>query len=208
MPISFFEAPAFLQIALGGGYLGYLAAYYGIREHHKQIDIAFHTVSFGLVAIATFVLLAPHAPFVAAIAGSAVASVASGIVWRRYGANWARALYRHSRTSFADDDPSVFATVFRETGFDVSQANVVLDDGTELFCNDTSQFSDAPFRPIMLGIDGSVAIYATSVFRRTGNEVEEIVQENVRGGPSWGDNLTLIPPNRVRQVDLRYVRKA
>src|SRR3546814_2103205 len=39
-----------IQVALGAGYLAYLVAYSGIRDHHKGIDVPFRAIAFGLVA--------------------------------------------------------------------------------------------------------------------------------------------------------------
>ncbi|MBC2858730.1 hypothetical protein [Stappia sp. 28M-7] len=208
MNLEFFSAPLALQLALGGGYLGYLAAYAGIRAHHRQIDIAFLTVAFGITATTCFEIAQPKTGDAPAIAIALLLVVLVGLAWRGFGRRIIRRALQRGQLSYADDDPSVLTAVFADTSHNVSQVMVVLDDGRELRCDDTSKFSDAAIAPFIYGSDGSIALYVThsSRLEKDGTQKEEERQENVRD-PVWGDNMTIVPAGRVRHVDIRFKKR-
>ena len=66
------KVPIAIQIALAGGYLAYLVAYAGIRQHHTTADATFRSIVFGLAASAVL-LWKPFAPYVNEIAASLTA---------------------------------------------------------------------------------------------------------------------------------------
>ncbi|RWQ65053.1 hypothetical protein [Mesorhizobium sp.] len=204
---TFFQASLQVQLAIGAGYLGYLAAYGGIRNHHQQIDVAFLTVAFGLVATASALITSPLMPAAWAIICSTAAAVAAGILWRKWGRNSVRWALKISRVNFADDDPTVLTALGSDTQHNVSQVLVVLTDGSEFMCQDTAQFRDAPIAPFIYGTDGSIAMYVTHSYRRseTGSLVENI-RRNTKDA-AWGDRMTIVPAASIRNVDLRFQRK-
>lgn len=207
MNLDFFKAPLILQLALGGGYLGYLAAYAGIRDHHKQIDVAFLTVAFGLAATLSYGLVEPRIGQTAAIALAVVLSVIIGLAWRRFGRALVRGLLKRGKLSYADDDPSVMTAIFADTQHHVSQVLVTLDDGRELQCANTADFEKAAIAPFIYGADGSVALYVTHVYRPQPDGTQKVDrQEHVRN-PEWGDNLTIVPASRIRNVDIRLKKR-
>ncbi|RVQ76118.1 hypothetical protein [Sinorhizobium medicae] len=207
MNLEFFKAPLILQLALGGGYLGYLAAYAGIRDHHKQIDVAFLTVVFGLAATLYYSFAESRTGQIPAIILAVGFAVIVGLAWRRIGRPLVRGALKRGRLSYADDDPSVTTTIFADTRHDVSQVNVVLDDGRELRCDNTANFKDAAIAPFIYGADGSIALYVTHACRLQPDGTQsEDPQVDVRNS-EWGDNLTIIPAGRVRHVDIRLKKR-
>jgi hypothetical protein len=212
MNLEFFSAPLALQLALGGGYLGYLAAYAGIRAHHRQIDIAFLTVAFGIAATTCFGVVRPMigdtaGGDTAGIAISLLFVVLVGLAWRGVGRRFIRSVLHCCHLSYADDDPSVMTAVFADTKHQVSQVMVALDDGRELRCEDVSKFRDAAIAPFIYGGDGSIALYVTHASRpQSDGSQQEQAQEQVRD-PNWGDNLTIVPAGRVRHMDIRFKKR-
>lgn len=208
MGVDYFQWPIWVQVALGGGYLGYLVAYLGIRAHHKQADIAFLTMAFGLIATLAFGVCEPVIGYVLASIAAVLASVMAGVFWRVLGRRGVRGAMRFGRISFVDDDHSAWETVFADTNHDVSQVRVDMDDGTQLFCEDLSKFANAAIRPVIVGNDGSVAMYVTHVYRRgqNGDEIETPRSDVI--SRDWGDRMTLIPASRIKALELRFKRRA
>lgn len=204
---NFFQLSLDLQLALGAGYLGYLAAYTGVRAHHQQIDIAFLTVAFGLIATVTSSYIPPDCELLRILA-ACLLSVIAGLVWRKWVKGWVRKLLKLGGFAYTDDDPSVLTTIAADTLHNVSQVKLVKTDGSELVCNDTAMFADAAIAPFIYGADGSVAMYVTHSYRRAANgEMLESVRTKTRN-KDWGDNMTIVPASSVRQLELRFQRKA
>ncbi len=203
---NFFQLSVELQIALGAGYLGYLTAYLGIRSHHQQIDVAFLTVVFGLVATVTASFVPNDVVFWKALA-ACVSSISAGVFWRRWGRQSIRSVLKLGRLAYSDDDPTVLTAIASDVDHNVTQAVVVLTDGTELVCGDTAEFADAPIAPFIFGADGSIGLYVTASHRRDSNgQMVESARKGTRD-PSWGDRMTIIPSSNVLRVELRFQRK-
>jgi hypothetical protein len=205
---KFFEVSLPVQIALGGGYLGYLVAYVGIRKEHQQVDTVFLTVAFGIVATLAAKYLSPYLAPDLAILASVAAPVIAAIIWRVAGRPLVRRFFRATHISHADDDPTVWTTLAADTANDVTQVTAVLKDGRELFCDDTSKFTGAAIAPFLVAPDGAVAMYVTHTYRRdkSGKEIE-----TVRAGTrdaDWGDNLTIIPADSIYSLDIRFRRRS
>lgn len=199
-----------LQLSLACGYAAYSLAYAGMKSHHQAIDIAFRTLVFSAMSAGASMLVAIHTGWgdVAASFAAVFVALAAGVLWRGWGRRWTRALLHVSRVTSADDELSAFNRLYEDTKHHVSQVIVTLSDGSELHCRDTSQFSNAPICPFVLGQDGSVLMYATHAVQPAtrGEEELEVEYETVRDA-SWGDRLTLIPPNNVARIDLRLLQK-
>ncbi|MCY0094600.1 hypothetical protein [Hoeflea ulvae] len=206
MPIEFFSASLQLQVAFGAGYIGYLAANAGLRDHHKQLDIAFITIAFGLVATMPFLFIQPRFGTVFAVLAAFLASATAGALWRKVFRDLIRKAFSRAALSYVDDDPSVLTTFFRDTKHHVTQALVVLDDGTELMCADTGSFADAPFGPVVMGADGSIALCVTDVYKKVKDDQIHKPQSSVRE-VNWGVNYSIVPASSIRQIDLRYAPK-
>jgi len=205
MDLNFFNQPLAFQVALGGGYLGYLAAYTGIRDRHRQIDIAFLTIAFGIVGAVAFGLMEERGGTIAAASAGAVGPVLVGILWRKAGRGVVRSFYRLCSLSYADDDASAFTKLFADTDHHVSQVMVALTDGSEFLCRSTADFADAPFGPLTIGADGSVALYVTHTYRPDSNGTLVEREQTGTRDKEWGDLLTVIPASAIKQVDIRYL---
>lgn len=189
-----------IQVALGCGYTAYILAYSGIRDHHKGIDTAFRATAFGLVA--TLVLfLTPDWRAPLAIMAAFMASVATGLIWRRWGVRALQSTLRGLDVSWADDMPSAWATIaLQNNRHPVSQIAVHLDDGTWLNCADTRPFVDDPFGPCTMGANGDVALYVTQEIEPDGTSSDN---PGIRH-PSEGVRITYVPASRVRRVTIRH----
>lgn len=194
--------PIAFQIALGSGYLAYLLAYSGIRQHHSAADATFRSLAFGLASSAVL-YFTPLRWW--SIALAILAPLPLAAFWRWRGMFWARALFRKVDVSWADDLPSAWLSIVAErTDARPSQIAIDLDNGRTLLCDDTRLFSDAPYGPCVLGLDGSVALYVTSERRENG---EWFDHEDVRH-PVEGDRLTYVPASAIKRVEMRYWTKA
>ena len=204
MDSSLLSLPWQIQFSLATGYAGYALAYTGIRSHHQTIDVAFRTLVFS--AIATAVLgqsttLEPH--WAAAVA--ALVTIVCGILWRAAGRPLLRLALAELRLAHADDDPTVITRLSADSRHEVTQASITLVDGTELHCDSTADFRDAPISPIILGRDGSVGIYVTR--SKAPTDAGDVEHTQTRTA-NWGDRMTIVPSAQIRTLDLRYRRKA
>ncbi|WP_138983994.1 hypothetical protein [Sphingomonas elodea] len=198
--------PLHIQIALGGGYLAYLVAYAGIRQHHTPLEVFFRSIAFGLVSTAVM-LWAPDAPaFLVAWKHpfwrptTAVAStVLIGAFWRWRGMRWSRVALRELNVSWTDDIPTAWLTVTAtETNIAPTQIVVDLDGGRTLMCEDTRLFEHSPFAPCIYGLDGSIAFYVTAERPAGGEWVDRTDVLHVDG-----DMLTYVPASAIKRVQLR-----
>lgn len=197
------KIPLAIQIALAGGYLAYLVAYAGIRQHHNATDAAFRSLVFSL-ATSAILVSKPFIPYVNEAVAIAAALVL-GIVWRWLGMRGAQGALRWTRISWSDDVPSAWVTITAlRTDARPSQIAVDVDGGRVLLCEDTRRFEGAPFAPCVYGLDGSIALYVTAEMRPDGTWDEKT---DVRH-PIDGDKLTYIPASAVKRVEIRYWTKA
>jgi hypothetical protein len=178
-------------------------AYSGLRGHHRTIDIAFITLVFSLVATATFALT-PAWGVIGKCLVAFISSIATAVIWRKWGRSIVRFLLRLANISWSDDDPSALATLSANSTFPVTQIAVLLDDGTWLRCDDTRQFNDAPYGPCLLGPNGDVALYLTHE-EQPGQQAKSL--ETVRD-PNLGDRITYVPASRIRRITFRHKKKA
>jgi hypothetical protein len=190
-----------VQVALGGGYVAYLIAYAGIRQHHSATDVIFRTLAFGLIASAVVVwttfIESVRLPL--AVAAAAVAAA----LWRWKGSRWSAAGLRHLDVSWTDDIPTAWLSITAlRTDCKVSQIAVDLVDGRTLLCDDTRRFQDAPFKTGQFGLTGDVAMYVTAERREDGTWLE---RNEVRNHD--GDLLTYIPAASIKRVEIRHWTK-
>lgn len=190
-----------VQVALGGGYIAYLIAYAGIRQHHSTTDIVFRTLAFGLIAsaVAVWTTFIDPVRLPVAVAAAAVA----GAFWRWRGSKWSAAALRHLDVSWTDDIPTAWLSITAvRTDCKVSQIAVDLTDGRTLLCDDTRLFQDAPFKTGQFGLTGDVAMYVTAELRQDGTWLE---RDEVRNHD--GDLLTYIPAASIKRVEIRHWTK-
>jgi len=194
-----------IQVALGSGYLAYMLAYVGIREHHKAIDVTFRAIAFGLCATAILKLIPVHFGWLRAFSAIAAAVVA-GAAWRFWLADGVQWLIRKTDLSWADETPSAWSKITQHNRrIFYSQVTVQLDDDSWLFCNDTRPFADAPYGPCTLGPDGDVALYATHKCGPGAGASFEAI-DGVRDA-DHGYEITYVPAARVRRVKVRLLSK-
>lgn len=203
MPETALALPWHIQVALGSGYMAYVIAYAGVRQHHTAADAAFRSAAFGLVATAALLWL--PAPAILRAAAGVIGTVAAGAFWRWRGMRWAQAALRRTNVSWADDIPSAWLTITAQrTDLKPSQIAVDLTDGRTLLSEDTRAFRDSPFGPCVFGLDGSLALYVTAERDPAGNWVEHEDVRHLRDG----DKLTFVPASSIRRVEIRHWRKA
>lgn len=187
-----------IQFALGSGYLAYLVAYSGIRQHHTATDVIFRSVSFGLVGTAVILWAHLRPGWLEAVA--VLATLAAGALWRLKGMGWVKAALGLTNVTWADDIPSAWLSITAvRTDVRPSQIAVDLDNGRMLVCDDTRRFEDAPFGPCIFGLDGSLALYVTAEMRPDGTWIEKGDVEDLSDGP----RLTYLPASVVKRVELR-----
>lgn len=197
MTSELLKVPLAIQIALAGGYLAYLVAYAGIRQHHTAADATFRSIVFGLAASAVL-LWKPFIPYVNEVA-AVLAALVCGIIWRAIGMKSAQGALRWTGVSWADDVPTAWLTVTAiRTDVRPSQIAVDIDGGRTLFCEDTRPFADAPYGPCVYGLDGGIAFYVTSELRADGKWIEHTDVRNADGC-----RLTYVPASAIKRVEIR-----
>ena len=209
MDEKLFDLPFHIQLALGSGYLAYLVAYAGIRQHHTPSEVVFRSIAFGMAATA-IVLWAPEAPAIFDAwkhpfwrpTFALIFTVAIGAFWRWRGMRWSRKALRKLNVSWTDDIPTAWLSVTAtETDVSPTQIVVSLENGRTLMCENTRDFIGAPFAPCIYGLDGSIAFYVTAERPQGGEWVDRTdIRHHVDG-----DMLTYVPASAINRVELRLV---
>jgi hypothetical protein len=194
--------PWAVQVALASGYAAYILAYTGLREHHRALDTTFTALVFSLVATAVIAIMRDSFAPIVTGASAFAASVAVGLVWRKWGRPALRWSIRKPDLSWSDDAPSALASLTSNNQYLVSQVAVLLDDGTWPRCDETGRFNDAPFGPCLFGPQGDVALYLTH--EEPAGSSEKVLS-TVRDA-YWGDRITYVPAGRIRQITIRHQR--
>ncbi|OQC18920.1 MAG: hypothetical protein BWX69_03138 [Planctomycetes bacterium ADurb.Bin069] len=196
------KLPLEIQLALGGGYLGYCVAYAGLRRGHSSTDAAMISLVFGLFAVGAFRVLS-WLPFwlvwVQLAAGVALA-VAAGAAWRKWGPRAVGKL--QERWDIHQDDGLRYAwdSLVQEQGLKVSQVRVLTRDGADLFCQNRSAYEDAAGTGLILGGDGGIVMVVDTEERDGREELRSNVVDRF-----YGTRLTYIPPESIARVELRCV---
>lgn len=198
---SLMQLPLEVQLALAGGYLGYCAAYAGLRRGHSGTDTAMISLAFGLAAVATFRLLGclpDRFVWVQLCAGVTVA-VIIGALWRK----WGRDLVFHALKAAGvhQDDGLVSAWdgLIQQPGLSVTQLRVVTRDGRDLWCSDAGSYQAAPGKGMIIGVDGAImmVVEEESILGESGVERPDVSSD------SWGVRLTYIPADNIARVEMR-----
>jgi hypothetical protein len=193
-----------IQVALGSGYVAYAVAYTGLRDRQRAIDVAFISLVFSLIATLVLWLLSSYGRPVVASAAAVLASLVSGIIWRKAIRPWVLEILRKFDVTWADDEPSALTTLSGNTKYRVSQVAVLLDDGDWLCCDETRRFSDSPFGPFQLGPSGDIALYVTTIIPREGEPRDQSTLRDAR----YGDRITYVAASRIKQITFRHLPKA
>ena len=201
-PTALFNLSVAVQVSIVSGYLAYLIAYSGIRQHHTAADTVLKSFAFGLFATAIMKWGYQHPVFTPLVALSL--SLVAGICWRLFGMAAWQSVMRNSRVSWSDDIPTAWLSITAtDTRYRPSQIVIDVEGGRTLMCDDTRPYADAPHGPCIFGADGGVALYVTSEYR----DGEWIDQKDVRH-PTQGDKITYIPASAVKRVEIRYWTEA
>lgn len=192
-----------IQLALGSGYVAYMLAYHGIREHHKAIDVTFRAIAFGLCATAILTLVPVRFGW-ERVAAAILAAIVGGVLWRFILADLAQWAIRKVDLSWSDETPDAWSKITQHNRrYFYGRVTVYLEDQSVLSCSDTRPFADAPFGPCILGPKGDVALYVTHVCDAGADSFREI--DGVRD-PHYGDEITYVPACQIRRVKVRLVK--
>jgi hypothetical protein len=206
MNTELLNLPWQIQVAIAGGYAGYMIAYAGLRHTHRQIDTIFISIIFSLIAsgaIATLTVLRILSPPLLAGSLAFFITCLAAIAWRKWGRRVLELGLRLTNATWANDDSSALTTLTANVKCPVTQIAVLLDDGTWLRCDDTTLFNDAPFGPCLLGPSGDVALYLTHEEPPKG-KIKKL--KSVRDS-YYGDRITYVPASRIRQITIRHLTK-
>lgn len=187
MPTDILALSWNVQVALASGYAAYIISYRGVRAHHSAQDTLFLTLVFSLIASAELWLARSLSPLLAG-AGAFFLSIFVGVLWRRRGMQLLTSLLRGPNTTWSDDTPSAWARLQENREYPLSQISVLLKDGTWLHCNQTALFNDAPYAPAVLGTNGDVLMYLTSIKPTDADEREQPTALD----PDFGARLTYV----------------
>lgn len=207
---SSLSAPWTTILTLAAGYAGYFIAHVGNREHHKAVDQAFRVIFYGFWGMFAYVSLRTYLGFGVLLASalSILAASLLGAAWRKWGKKRFTKALRGGRVSMSDDLPTAWAALAEVgEGVDVWQLKVSLEDGTMLFCENLSDFSDEPNGACVLGGGGDVLMHVTRVGKldADGNRKWTTVK-NVRD-PNFGTAITYLPKDRVARIELRRAKR-
>lgn len=196
-PIAFFSLSLVTQVSLGSGYLAYLLAYAGLREHHNSLDAIFITLAYAAVASLGFWSAASAGPWLAAMAGAGSAMTAAAL-WRKWLRDICQRLLSIARVHRDDGLHRAWSAIV-QTDCKVGQASVHTKDGRVLYLNDRSLYSKSPWQGLYLGGDGSVVMVVEEEELPDGTtEVRQGVADD-----NFGVRMTYIPPDQVARVNLR-----
>ena len=201
--------PVSILSLIAAGYLSYRLAYTGRDGSHRTIDVVF------LVCVFAFVAKTAGEPVGSALreadCGPVFSSVVSGLigllaalvvatVWRKWGENCTRSFLRKARVSSSDRFTSAWETLIANNKLRPSMLVLRKVDGSAVMCDQLSDFSDAPLGVVLLGNDGSVALYITH--RRSKVGAEWIEEEDVKID-GWGPEITFVPASEIAEISLR-----
>lgn len=200
--LDLLSLPLAVQTALGAGYLAYVIAYGGIRQHHTAQDAVFLTLAFGILpgSILAFSTPSQLAPGLLLAVASAVLL---GATWRRWGRDLAASILRGAQVHRDDGLHAAWDGLIQTTR-PVTQISVHMKDGRVLHCNDTKPYEDAYRGGLYLGGDGAVVMVVEEeeVVGPDGAVRTEVREDIVV--PGWGTRLTYIPAGEVARVNIRY----
>lgn len=190
--------PWITLLTLACGYIGYYIANVGSRDHHKQIDVAFSSLVFGLVAVSIYQLAVDQfSNIYLATASSLFVVIVAGALWKVFGIKLLRSGLRLCRVSFADDVPQAWMSLFDAKA--ASELSVETKDGTIYLSQNLDNFRKYPNGPCVFGASGDVLLYATSIKKMDGDweDQSDLYYED------WGVVITYIPATEVKRVRYR-----
>ena len=188
------------QVTLASGYAAYLICYRGIRSHHSAHDTIFIVLMFGMIAAGELWLTNHLNPIISGIFAFLLTIVVS-LVWRRHGMSLLSYVLRNANSTWSDDTPSAWARLQENREHPLSQISVLLKNGTWLHCNETSVFNNMPYSPCILGSNGDILMYLTSIKEKS---QEERTQDSTID-QTYGSRLTYVPAAEIARVNIRLM---
>lgn len=194
--------PWLTLVTLACGYMAYFVANFGDREHHKTIDVIFSVFVFGFLSAWVYRGLVDQRTMgeTGATIGAVLMAAASGAVWSWIGRDWLGIAVRKTNISHSNDLTTIHAEIARQKGkVNTTQLHVWLTDGSTLSCNDLSAFKHEPNGPFVLGSNGDLLMYVTTIWDKDGKESDQMA--NVKNG--WGSLATIVPKEQIGRVEIR-----
>lgn len=202
---EFITSSLALQVALGGGYLGYVTAYAGLRRGHDQIDSAFISIAFGVPALMVFKYLESaswQADWLRNWVAAPVAVIVSllvGALWRAVGAGLWRGAVAYFKVHQDDGTLTAWDALIQKPRQTVDQLSVHTKDGRTLYMNTRDRYLDGPHRGLILGGNGDIVMVVEEerIPGKDGDETRTgIVTDN-------GTRLTYLPASEIARVNIR-----
>lgn len=191
--------PWITLVTLACGYIGYYIANVGNRDHHKQIDVAFGSLVFGLIAVSTYQYALSKFEIVAtATIGALISVLFAGSIWRLWGIKCLRLALRKMKVSLADDLPQAWRAIFDVTS-KATELSVETKNGTIYLSQNLDRFKKLPNGPCVFGSSGDILMYVTDIKPKDG---EWEVQDDITY-EGWGAVITYIPSSEVTKVRFR-----
>lgn len=195
------DLPWVTLLTLASGYAGYFISSVGLKTHHKNMDVAFSVLVFGLIAASIYNIMSdivgisiPFSSF-----ASFLATVICGALWNRIGRRLLYFALRKTDISYNDETPSAWAALLSAQNGGVRQLYVKLQDGTWLGCNNLEDFMREPNGACILGSDGDILMYVT----HTKSTEETFFSECPDVKNEWGSEITYIPKSQIARVEIR-----
>ncbi|WP_420585825.1 hypothetical protein [Ruegeria sp.] len=206
------QLPIHLQIALAGGYMGYITAYSGLRAGHTARDAILLTLAFGVIPALAWPMLSTAFGRTGGLLQIGAAALAlllpilAGALWRRHGRTWWYDLLHRLKIHVDDGLCTGWEALIQQRDMEVTQIMVRTTDGTELFCRDAPAHTRAKgafdaigsFSPL-LGTEGSVVMVVDEEAAPNGGDTERTAPVD----DEWGARLTYIPADRIALVEMR-----
>lgn len=187
---------------LASGYAGYFISNTGLKDHHKQIEIAFSCAVFGFFGLLAYYGIGRFEFSVTtASMGAFVLTTLVGAFWRVLGRPALQGVLRLTRVSHANDVPSAWLSLLGVTNANATQLAVYLKDGTVLQCADLHRFARSINGPCVLGSSGDVLMYVTDV-RKSGKKSDPNTHVEHEG---WGQEVTYIPASEIARIEFRRI---
>lgn len=201
---SLSQVPEHIQIILASGYLGYCLARSGYRYKERQDQLFYGVIVFGLIGYAVFLKAQSSLGIFWLSAGiSVVASILSGIFWRKFGKKHTDKFLHWAAITNEDGIPSVWLRLTQDTTIAPTQISVSLKNGSRLNCNDVPAFAEMPVPSFYTDDDGNIAMYVTSRTNADGavTEMNQIIDSD------FGSRVTFIPKEEIARVAIRYLKR-
>lgn len=183
---------------LGSGYIGYRLSCIGHDGPHGPVDVVFMSLVFAAIAKAVM-LLHGSSVILAAIPAFAAVFLAA-LFWRALLSPFLQRQFRNAGLIDHDRGRNVWESMIMRTDLHVPRQLVVtLKNGRQLMCEDLKDFKSAPLGPCLLGPDGSIGIYVTSITSKNTGEWEDADAQDDGCGPA----MTFIPAAEIERVRIR-----